>query len=106
MQLRRTRNRQTLAIRAVARVDGLRRLGDLVADRPALAPAGLWELHASLPSRSSGRNFCDNRIGYLYPLLQAGLVPANAASDVRISLRFRRGKGLLSPELSRKCLPR
>ena len=37
--------RQALAIPTMARIHGLRRLGDLVADLPALAPAGLRKLH-------------------------------------------------------------
>src|SRR5438270_12033568 len=37
--------RQALAIGAVARIDQLRLFGDLIADRAALAAAGLRELH-------------------------------------------------------------
>src|ERR1043166_494278 len=40
--------RQALAIGAVARIDKLRLFGDLVADRAALATAGLRELHRLL----------------------------------------------------------
>lgn len=36
---------QALAIQAVACIDRLRSLGDLVANLPALAAARLWELH-------------------------------------------------------------
>jgi hypothetical protein len=36
---------QALAIQAVAGIDRLRSLGDLVANLPALATARLWELH-------------------------------------------------------------
>src|SRR5205814_10574456 len=38
---------QPLAIAAMARVDQLRRFGDLVADLAALTSAGLWKLHSS-----------------------------------------------------------
>ena len=40
---------QTLAIQAVAGIDCLVLLSDLVANLPALATARLWELHRSLP---------------------------------------------------------
>jgi len=42
--------RQALAIGAVARIDQLRLFGDLIADRAALATAGLRELHRPLLS--------------------------------------------------------
>src|SRR5436190_19311034 len=43
--------RQALAIGAVARIDQLRLFGDLIADRAALAAAGLRELHRPFLSR-------------------------------------------------------
>ena len=56
--------RQALAIGAVARIDQLRFFGDLVADRAALATAGLRELHRL---RLSGlvEGWCPGADGYL-----------------------------------------
>jgi hypothetical protein len=49
---------QTLAIDARARVDQLRRFGDLIADLAALTAAGLWKFHGMTPPPFSG--FCND----------------------------------------------
>jgi hypothetical protein len=48
---------QALAINAVARIDQLRFLGDLVTDLAALATASLWELHGIPPDRAPWSKF-------------------------------------------------